>query len=61
MSVPAPLEDVTGGAAAMAAGQATVIALDLTPGRYELACVLSDTSNAKPHYLLGMHDEITIK
>jgi uncharacterized cupredoxin-like copper-binding protein len=60
-SEPAPLEDVTGGAAAMAAGQATVIALDLTPGRYELACVLSDTSNAKPHYLLGMHDEITIK
>jgi hypothetical protein len=60
-SQPAPLEDMSGGAAAMDHGQAGVIELNLAPGRYELACVLSDGAHSKPHYLLGMHQELTIR
>ncbi|HEY2895925.1 MAG TPA: hypothetical protein VGJ12_02215, partial [Gemmatimonadaceae bacterium] len=60
-SQPAPLQDMSGGAAAMDPGQASVLALDLKPGRYALACVLSDGGKSKPHYLLGMHDEIVVK
>ena len=59
-SQPAPLEDMSGGAAAMDPGQASVIEMNLAPGRYELACILSDSGKAKPHYLLGMHDEIVL-
>jgi uncharacterized cupredoxin-like copper-binding protein len=60
-SQPAPLEDMSGGAAVMDPGQASVIEMDLTPGRYALACILSDDSKSKPHYLLGMHEEIAIR
>jgi uncharacterized cupredoxin-like copper-binding protein len=60
-SQPAPLQGMSGGAAAMEAGEVSVISLKLTPGRYELACVLSDDSKSKPHYMLGMHDEITVR
>ena len=60
-SQPAPLADMSGGAAAMDPGQSSVIELDLKPGRYELACVLTDDSKSKPHYLLGMHDEIVVR
>jgi uncharacterized cupredoxin-like copper-binding protein len=60
-SEPAPLEDTNGGAAVLDAGQASVISLDLKPGRYELACVLSDDAKSKPHYMLGMHDEIAVR
>ena len=60
-SQPAPLEDMSGGAAAMEPGESSVIALELTPGRYELACVMSDGPQGKPHYMLGMHDEIAVR
>jgi uncharacterized cupredoxin-like copper-binding protein len=60
-SQPAPLQDISGGAAAMESGEVSVISLKLRPGRYELACVLSDDSKSKPHYMLGMHDEITVR
>jgi uncharacterized cupredoxin-like copper-binding protein len=60
-SEPAPLEDTSGGAAVLEPGQSSVIVLDLKPGRYALACVLSDDSKSKPHYLLGMHKELTVR
>jgi uncharacterized cupredoxin-like copper-binding protein len=60
-SQPAPVEGMSGGAAAMDPGQASVIEMDLTPGRYELACVLSNDGKSTPHYLLGMHQEIAIR
>jgi uncharacterized cupredoxin-like copper-binding protein len=60
-SEPAPLEDMSGGAAVLEPGQASVISLHLVPGRYELACVMSDGSKSKPHYMLGMHDEIAVR
>jgi uncharacterized cupredoxin-like copper-binding protein len=60
-SQPAPLEDVSGGAAALDPGEASVISLKLEPGRYVLACVLSNDSKSKPHYMLGMHDELTVR
>jgi plastocyanin len=60
-SEPAPLAEMSGGAASMDAGQTNVIELNLEPGRYGLACVLSNDANSKPHYLLGMHDEITVR
>jgi uncharacterized cupredoxin-like copper-binding protein len=60
-SQPAPLADMSGGAAVMDPGQSSVIEMDLRPGRYELGCVLTDDSKSKPHYLLGMHDEIVVR
>ena len=60
-SQPAPLQDMSGGAAAMDPGQASVIEMDLKPGRYALACVLSKGGGSKPPYLLGMHDEIVVR
>ena len=60
-SQPAPLADMSGGAAAMDPGQASVIEMDLAPGRYALACVLSDGGKSTLHYLLGMHQEIAVR
>ncbi|MDB4911249.1 MAG: hypothetical protein JWO39_2072 [Gemmatimonadetes bacterium] len=60
-SQPAPLEDMSGGVAVLEPGQASVISLNLVPGRYELACVMSNDSKSKPHYMLGMHDEIAVQ
>ena len=51
---------MSGGAAAMDPGRAGVLEMNLAPGRYELACILSDGGNSKPHYLLGMQQEIAI-
>jgi plastocyanin len=60
-SRPAPIEDVSGGAAVLSPGRASVIALDLKPGRYAVACILSDGPGARPHYMLGMEKEIAVK
>jgi plastocyanin len=60
-SKPSPLEDVSGGAAVLDPGSASVIDLHLTPGRYLFSCVISDDNESKPHYLLGMEQVITIK
>jgi hypothetical protein len=60
-SQPAPLQDISGGAAAMEPGTTSVISLDLKPGRYELECGLSDDSKSKPHFLLGMHEDIAVR
>jgi len=60
-SQPAPLADMSGGSAAMDPGQAAVIDMNLAPGRYELACVLSDSGKSSPHYLLGMHQEVAAR
>lgn len=59
-SQPAPLLDTSGGAAAMEPGETSVVVLHLEHGRYELACVMSNDGKSKPHYMLGMHDEVTI-
>jgi uncharacterized cupredoxin-like copper-binding protein len=59
-SQPAPLQDMSGGVAAMDPGGTSVIEMDLAPGRYALACVLSNGGGSKPHYLLGMHREIVV-
>ncbi|MEP7065727.1 MAG: hypothetical protein ABI889_06815 [Gemmatimonadota bacterium] len=60
-SLPAPLEDMSGGVSAIEPGEASVISLNLKPGRYELACIMSDDGKSTLHYMLGMHDEITIR
>jgi hypothetical protein len=60
-SKPSPLEDLSGGAAVLEPGSASVINLTLAPGRYLLACVLTDDKDSKPHYMLGMEQEITIE
>jgi plastocyanin len=60
-SKPAPVEDVSGGAAVLSPGRASVIALDLKPGRYATGCILSDGPGAKPQYMLGMEREIAVK
>jgi plastocyanin len=60
-SQPAPLEDIGQGGAILEPGQAEVIALTLSPGRYMFACILSDSASTKPHYLLGMSKEVAIK
>lgn len=59
-SLPAPLEDIGAGAAVLDPGQATVITLDLHRGRYALACILSDSAGAEPHFLLGMERIVEI-
>jgi len=60
-SQPAPFEDTSGGAAVLDSGQTSVIVLNLRPGRYELGCVLADDAKSKPHYMLGMHDEVVVR
>ncbi len=60
-SKPSPIEGIGGGAAPMDTGQVSVISIALRPGRYVLDCGLSDTTGAKPHYMLGMEREITVK
>jgi plastocyanin len=60
-STPAPVEDISGGAAIMSPGEASVIALNLRPGRYALACILNDTAGSKPHFMLGMEREVIVK
>jgi hypothetical protein len=58
---PALLQDMSGGVSVMDPGQAADIELDLTPGRYELGCIMTDGAGSKPHYLLGMHDELAVR
>ncbi|MEO8880346.1 MAG: hypothetical protein ABI446_08085 [Gemmatimonadaceae bacterium] len=60
-SKPTPIEGVGGGAAAMGAGQVSLISIALRPGRYVLDCGLRDTAGAKPHFMLGMEREIKVK
>jgi plastocyanin len=60
-SKPAPLADMSGGVAVLDPEGAGVIDLDLTPGRYLFSCVLSDDAKSKPHFMLGMEQEITIE
>ena len=60
-SKPAPIEDIGEGGAILEPGQAEVIPLTLSPGRYMFACVLSDSTGAKPHFLLGMTKEVAIR
>ena len=60
-SKPSPIETVNGGTTILDAGQASVVALDLQPGRYVLECVLSNDAKSKPHYMLGMEREVAIR
>jgi plastocyanin len=60
-SKPSPLEDVSGGAAILDPRSVSVIDLALEPGRYLFACVLSDDKDSKPHFMLGMEQEVTIE
>jgi hypothetical protein len=60
-SQPSPIETANGGTTVLDAGEATVVALDLRPGRYVLDCALSNDAKSKPHYMLGMEREVTIR
>ena len=60
-SQPSPIEDVSGGAAILDPGLASVIALNLKAGRYALGCLLNDEPGGTPHYMLGMEREITVR
>lgn len=60
-SKPAPIEPVNGGTTVLDAGQASVVAFDLQPGRYLLECALSNDTKAKPHYMLGMERVVAIR
>jgi len=35
--------------------------LDLAPGEYGLLCFLPDAKDGKPHFVHGMHKQITVK
>lgn len=58
---PAPIESVSGGTTVLDAGRASVVALDLRPGRYLLECSLSNDPKSKPHYMLGMERVVAIR
>ena len=60
-SKPAPIETVSGGTTILDAGQATVVALALRPGRYLFECALSNDAKSKPHYMLGMERVVAIR
>jgi plastocyanin len=59
-SKPSPIETVSGGTTILDAGQASVVALDLQPGRYLLECALANDAKSKPHYMLGMERIVAI-
>jgi len=60
-SKPAPIEAVNGGTTVLDAGRASVVALDLRPGRYLLECSVSNDAKSKPHYMLGMERVVAIR
>lgn len=37
------------------------VALDLAPGRYAILCFLPDGKDGKPHFVHGMHREVTVR
>ena len=49
------------GASPMAARQVNFVEVDLTPGEYGFICFLPDTRNNKPHLVLGMIQQFTVK
>ena len=50
-----------GGVAALPQGMSQVTTLSVEPGSYLLVCFVVDPATGKPHYLLGMEQEITVK
>lgn len=50
-----------GGVTEIAPGATVVMERDFAPGRYGLFCFVPDTKTGKPHFMLGMQKEITVK
>jgi uncharacterized cupredoxin-like copper-binding protein len=57
---PAPGEGA-GGVTEIAPGATVVMERNFTPGRYGLFCFTPDMKTGKPHFMLGMQKEITVK
>jgi hypothetical protein len=49
-----------GGVTAIAPGQANVLSLALTPGKYALLCFVPDAKDGKPHVAHGMMRDVEI-
>jgi len=50
-----------GGVTEIAPGATVVMEGNFAPGRYGLICFVPDTKTGKPHFMLGMQKEITVK
>jgi len=50
-----------GGVTEIAPGATVVMEGNFAPGRYGLFCFMPDTKTGKPHFMLGMQKEITVK
>lgn len=57
---PPPFEAMFG-SVGQQAGEVSLFALDLAPGRYAILCFLPDGKDGKPHFLHGMHTEVTVR
>jgi len=57
---PAPGEGA-GGVTEIAPGATVVMERNFQPGRYGLFCFTPDVKTGKPHFMLGMQKEITVK
>lgn len=57
---PAP-GDAWGGVTEIAPGATVVMERNFTSGRYGLVCFTPDVKTGKPHFMLGMQKEITVK
>jgi uncharacterized cupredoxin-like copper-binding protein len=57
---PAPGEGA-GGVTEIAPGATVVMERNFPPGRYGLFCFTPDPKTGKPHFMLGMQKEITVK
>ena len=57
---PAPGEGA-GGVTEIAPGATVVMERNFPPGRYGLFCFTPDTKTGKPHFMIGMQKEITVK
>jgi hypothetical protein len=52
--------DILGGAAGLAPGQANLVPLNLTAGRYVLLCLVPDPATGREHVALGMIRDIRV-
>lgn len=57
---PPPFEAMFG-SVGQQTGEVSLFALDLAPGRYAILCFLPDGKDGKPHFLHGMHTEVTVR
>jgi uncharacterized cupredoxin-like copper-binding protein len=50
-----------GGTVGIAPGRRNIMAVNLQPGEYALVCFLPDHKDGKPHFMLGMMKQITVR